>query len=64
MVGVAVNCTSVPWQMLFTYGATEMLTGSAAFPTIKMELETAGLPLTHDKLDISWQVTTSPFVGG
>jgi len=40
-------------------GATDRLTGSNGLTPIVMEFEVAGLPVTHDLLEVSTQLITS-----
>ena len=61
LVGVAVNVTDVPAQIV-DEGLAAMLTlaGRFGFTVIVIVLEVAGLPVAQVALDVSWQVTTSP----
>ena len=63
MTGVAVNVTVVPWQTLFWFTETEVLTGSMGLTTIVTVFEVAGLPEMHVRLDVITTYTWSPFVG-
>ena len=62
MVGVAVNVTLVPSQMVVALDATLTLTGKLAFTVIVMPFEVAGLPVAHNSLEVSIQVTICPWV--
>ena len=60
MVGVAVNVTEVPEQIVVAEAA--MLTASVAgvLIVIVIALEVAGLPVTPLRFDVITQVTTLP----
>jgi hypothetical protein len=62
-VGVAVNVTLVPAQMVADgLAAMLTLTGSAAFTVIVMAFDVAGDPVKQGvALEVITQVTTSPF---
>ena len=56
--------TGVPVQHGLDEAVMDMLTGSGTVTYIVTGLDkTAGLPLTHGKLEVSRQVITSPFTG-
>jgi len=63
LVGVAVNVTLVPSQMVLP-GLAAMLTDGVTFAVtvIVMALDVAEAGLAHAKDDVISQVTTSPFV--
>lgn len=58
MVGVAVNVTLVPAQMVFD-PAIETLTGRLGFTVIVIAFEVAGLGVAQVALEVITQVTTS-----
>ena len=61
MVGVAVNVTLVPAQMVEEgLAAMLTLTGKFGFTVIVMLLDVAGFPVAQVALDVSTHVTTSP----
>ena len=61
MVGVAVNVTEVPVQMVVPgLAAMLTLTGLLALTVIVRAFDVAGLPVAQVALEVSWQVTTSP----
>ena len=61
--GVAVKVTFVPEGTGFWDAAIETLTGMTGFTVIVTELEVAGFPDAHEKLEVRMQITTSPFAG-
>ena len=63
LVGVAVQVTDVPAVTLLA--EAEMLIPAATVGVTVMVtwFDVAGLPVVHDRLDVSTQVTTSLFVG-
>ena len=63
MTGVAVNATSVVAQIGFREAIMETLTGKLTIATMMIWLDSAGLPLTQVKLEVTSQVTVSPFNG-
>ena len=64
MVGVAVNVTFVPAQMVVEgLAAIETLTGKFGFTVIATVFDVAGLPVAQGvALDVKTQVTTSPLI--
>jgi len=61
LVGVAVNVTLVPEQIVVPgFAAMLTLTGRFGFTIIETEFDVAGLPVVQVRLEVSWQVTTSP----
>ena len=61
MVGVAVNVTLVPAQIVVAgLAAMLTLTGKFGFTVIVIALDVAGLPVAQVALEVSTQVTTSP----
>ena len=62
LVGVAVNVTLVPSQIVFP-GLAEILTltGRFGFTVIVIALLVAGLPVAQVAFDVSCTVITSPF---
>ena len=63
MVGVAVNVTLVPEQMVVVEADMLILAGRLGFTVIVTVLDVAGLPLMHDAFEVSTQLMTSPFEG-
>ena len=63
MVGVAVNVTDVPVQMVLADGVTETLAGSDELTTIVTALDVAGLPVAQVALDVITQTTASLLAG-
>ena len=59
MVGVAVNVTLVPEQIVVADAAMLMLAGSTGFTAIFTALEVAGLPDAQFALEVIMQTTTS-----
>jgi hypothetical protein len=57
LVGVAVNVTLVPAQMVDALAATLTLTAALALTVITIAFDVAGLPVAHDSLEVSTQVT-------
>ena len=63
MVGVAVNVTFVPAQMVVEgLAAIETLTGKAGFTVIVNVFDVAGLPVAQVAFEVNTQVTVFPFV--
>ena len=62
MVGVAVNVTLVPAQIVVALAATLTLTAELAVTFIVMAFDVAGLPVAHPSLEARTQVTTWPLV--
>ena len=61
MVGVAVNVTLVPAQMVDPgLAAMATLTGSDEFTVIVRAFDVAGLPVAHVSFEVRTQVTISP----
>mgnify|MGYP001807000170 FL=1 len=61
MVGVAVNVTLVPAQMVDPgLAAIETLTGSEEFTVILIVFDVAGLPVAQEILEVRVQYTLSP----
>ncbi|KAF5050054.1 hypothetical protein DSECCO2_433520 [anaerobic digester metagenome] len=61
MVGVAVNVTLVPAQMVDPgLAAIETLTGSDEFTVIVTVFDVAGLPVAQEILEVRVQYTLSP----
>jgi hypothetical protein len=60
-VGVAVNVTAVPLQMVDAVDDMETLAVCAAVIAIVIELDVAGDPVAQVAFDVITQVTTSPF---
>jgi hypothetical protein len=61
LVGVAVNVTLVPGQIVVAEAAMLTLTGKFGLTVMVMAFEVAGLPVAQVALDVSTQVTMSPF---
>ena len=62
MVGVAVNVTLVPEQIVLPgLAAIETLTGNEEFTVIVSAFDVAGLPVAQVAFEVSTQVTTLPF---
>ena len=57
MVGVAVNVTLVPAQIVVALAATLTLTAALALTVITIEFDVAGLPVAHPSLEVSTHVT-------
>ena len=63
MVGVAVNVTLVPAQMVVDgLAAILTLTGKFGFTVIVIVFDVAGLPVAHVAFDVNTHVTVFPFV--
>ena len=61
---VAVYATMVPWQTVVAEAVMETLTGKDAAEIITIWFDETGLPpLTQEALEVSKQVTMSPFEG-
>ena len=61
MVGVAVNVTLVPAQIVVAVAEILTLAGRFGFTVIVIVFEVAGLPVTQDALEVNTQVITSLF---
>jgi hypothetical protein len=62
LVGVAVNVTFVPAHIVLEgLAAIETLTGRFGFTVIVTVFDVAGFPVAQVALDVSTQVTKSPF---
>ena len=61
LVGVAVNVTLVPEQIVVAVAEILTLAGRFGFTTIVIALDVAGLPVTQVALEVKTQVTTSLF---
>ena len=62
-MGVAVNVTLVPEQIVVALAEMLTLTGKLGLTVIVIPLEVEGLPVAQGlALEVSMQVTTSPFV--
>ena len=60
MVGVAVNVTLVPAQIVVADAATDTLAGKFGFTVMVTPVDVAGDPVKHGlALDVSCTVTTS-----
>jgi hypothetical protein len=59
LVGVAVNVTLVPAQIVVAEAAMLTLTGRFELTVMVMALEVAGLPVGQVALEVKIQVTTS-----
>ena len=63
MVGVAVNVTLVPAQMVEEgLAAIETLTGKFGLTVIVTVFDVAGLPVAQTAFEVKTQVTVFPFV--
>ena len=62
MVGVAVNVTLVPAQIVVAEAAMLTLTGRFGFTVVLMVFDVAGLPLTQVSLEVRTTYTASPVV--
>ena len=63
MVGVAVNVTLVPAQMVVAgLAAMLTLTGKFGFTVMVIVFDVAGLPVAQVAFDVNTQVTVFPFV--
>ena len=62
LVGVAVNVTEVPLQILVCDAATETEGVTLEFMVIVILFEVAGLPVTPERFDVITQVITLPVV--
>ena len=62
LVGVAVNVTFVPGQMVVELAAMLTLAGKFGFTVMVTVLEVAGLPVAQVTLDVNVQVIVFPFV--
>ena len=63
LVAVAEKVTEVPLQTGLFDGEIETLTGRFGLTTIVTVFEVAGLPVAHEALEESRQVTASAFIG-
>ena len=61
LVGVAVNVTLVPEQIVVAVAEILMLTGRFGFTVMVMVFEVAGLPVAQVALEVITQVTVLPF---
>ena len=61
MVGVAVNVTLVPEQIVVADADILKLTGKFGFTIMVTEFDVAGLPVAHVAFDVRIQVMTSLF---
>ena len=61
LVGVAVNVTLVPEQIVVAVAEMLMLTGRFGFTVMVMVFEVAGLPVAQVALEVITQVTVLPF---
>ena len=61
LVGVAVNVTLVPEQMVVAEAEILTLTGRLGFTVMVTVLEVAGLPVAHVAFDVITQVMVLPF---
>ena len=61
MVGVAVNVTDVPEQIVVAVAAILTLTGRFGLTVIVILPDVAGLPVAHVAFDVNTQLTISPF---
>lgn len=62
MVGVAVNVTDVPAQMVVALAAMLRLTGKFGFTVIVTVFDVAGLPVTQGAFEVITHVTVFPLV--
>ena len=62
LVGVAVNVTLVPAQIVVAVAAMLTLTGKFGFTVMVMVFDVAGLPVAQVALDVNTHVTVFPFV--
>ena len=63
LVGIAVNVTLVPEQIVVALAETLTLTGRLGFTVIVTLLDVAGFPVAQGvALEVRMHVTTSPFV--
>ena len=60
---VTLKLTVVPWQKGFDEEMIVADVGRDELTTIVIPFEVTGFPLTHIRLDVIWQVTTSPLLG-
>ena len=63
LVTIAEKLTVSPWQHGLDEAAMVMDTGSIGKTVITMGSEVAGLLVAQVRLDVTWQVTMSPFEG-
>jgi hypothetical protein len=63
LVGVAVNVTDVPAQIVLSASLDEILTLTAkfGFTVVVMVLEVAGFPIVHVSFEVRMTFTWSPF---
>ena len=61
MVGVAVNVTLVPEQIVVADAEILTLTGKFGFTVMVTEFDVVGLPVAQVAFEVSTQVTTSLF---
>lgn len=62
-IGVAVNVSAIPIQIVGEEGDIETLTGSGLFTIIEIVLEVAGFPVAQVRLEVISQTTLFPFAG-
>jgi dipeptide/tripeptide permease len=60
LVGVAVNVTLVPAQMVVALAAMLTLTGKFGFTVMVIVLDVAGLPVPQVAVDVNTHVTVFP----
>jgi hypothetical protein len=60
---MAVKVTGLPSHTGLEEAETATLTGMTGLTDMVTGFEEAGLPETQVRLDITWQLTTSPFAG-
>ena len=60
-MGVAVNVTLVPAQIVVAVAAMETLTGKLGFTVMVTVFEVAGLPVAQVALEVKTHVRISPF---
>ena len=63
LVGVAVKMTEVPEHTGFALADMDKLTGSNGLTVMETVFDVAGLPVVQVALEVSTQVTWSPFNG-
>ena len=61
LVGVAVNVTLVPEQIVVAVAEILMLTGRFGFTVMVIVFDVAGLPVAQVALEVITQVTVLPF---
>jgi hypothetical protein len=55
--------TAVPWQNGFDEAVIEIVGDNCELTIMVIGAEVTGLPLTHIRLDVIWQVMMSPLTG-